>query len=59
MTTSTPPPETSEKAEETGGYCRDCGDYGLGTYPGMRTAITDWITGHRGCTSPRQGVVQE
>ncbi|MFB7471589.1 hypothetical protein [Kitasatospora sp. NPDC056184] len=51
MTTTTPPTEPADPTE-TGGYCLACGHYGLGVYAGMRTAITDWITSHRGCTSP-------
>ncbi|MFE6868284.1 hypothetical protein ACFVFS_17180 [Kitasatospora sp. NPDC057692] len=44
-------PEEPEAEEGTGGYCRVCGDYGYGVYAGMRTALTDWITRHKGCTA--------
>jgi hypothetical protein len=40
-------PEQPESGSS--GYCRTCGDYGFGTYDGMRTGLTDWIVDHMGC----------
>ncbi|MFB7473968.1 hypothetical protein [Kitasatospora sp. NPDC056184] len=48
-------PEEPEAEEGTGGYCQACGDYGYGVYAGMRTALTDWITRHKGCTAATAG----
>ncbi|MGV9263450.1 hypothetical protein ACWDRR_02160 [Kitasatospora sp. NPDC003701] len=42
-------PEQPEAETGSSGYCRDCDDYGVGTYDGIRTSLTDWITEHRGC----------
>lgn len=43
-------PEPPESESGSGGYCVDCNEYGFGKYAGMRTAYTDWIDEHVGCT---------
>ncbi|GHF86779.1 hypothetical protein GCM10018790_75330 [Kitasatospora xanthocidica] len=40
-------------ADRVCGVCRECRDYGLGTYDGQLTGIYDWITEHIGCRLPR------
>ncbi|MEV0531019.1 hypothetical protein [Kitasatospora sp. NPDC050463] len=42
-------PEQPEAESGSAGYCRTCGDYGFGTYDGIRTGLTDWIADHMGC----------
>ncbi|WP_158845304.1 hypothetical protein [Streptomyces sp. NRRL WC-3742] len=38
-----------EPEERVTGLCRRCRQYGLGTYDGAHSLVTDWITDHAGC----------
>ncbi|MGW2539354.1 hypothetical protein ACWC5I_00395 [Kitasatospora sp. NPDC001574] len=44
-------PEEPEANSGVGGYCRACQQYGHGRFDDIRTAWTDWITDHVGCTA--------
>ncbi|MFE2407144.1 hypothetical protein ACFXDE_02235 [Kitasatospora sp. NPDC059408] len=51
---------TQTQAPESGvsGFCRDCDDYGVGTFDGRCTGLSDWIVDHIGCPRPTETASQ-
>jgi hypothetical protein len=42
-------PSMNPQPGQAAGYCRECGQYGRGTFDDIRTSLTDWIVDHVGC----------